>query len=92
MGMREMLERLRERRREELENRDLGGVYDDIAEKLDQILDQEREGIERRLQEARDSGDQRRREIVEDLAAERDQISIYLTDGFFRGLQRVSSL
>ena len=34
MGMREMLERLRQRRRQELESRDLGGVYDDIAEKL----------------------------------------------------------
>ena len=70
-GMREMLERLRQRRREELEKRDLGGVYDDIAEQLDEILDQERAGIERRLQEARDSGDQRRQEITEDLAQAR---------------------
>src|SRR5206468_433331 len=31
MGLREMLEKLRERRRQELETRDLGGVYDDIA-------------------------------------------------------------
>jgi uncharacterized protein with von Willebrand factor type A (vWA) domain len=67
-GMREMLERLRQRRREELDKHDLGGAYDDIARKLDDILDQERAGIERRLQEARDSGDQRRREITEDLA------------------------
>jgi uncharacterized protein with von Willebrand factor type A (vWA) domain len=67
-GMREMLERLRERRREELDKHDLGGAYDDIAQKLDEILDQEKAGIERRLQEARDSGDQRRQEITEDLA------------------------
>ncbi|MBM3674843.1 MAG: hypothetical protein FJW88_07765 [Actinobacteria bacterium] len=71
MGMREMLERLRERRREELDKRDLGGVYDDIAQQLDEILDQEREGIERRLEEARDANDMRRREIVEDLAQQR---------------------
>ncbi|MGZ7019394.1 MAG: vWA domain-containing protein, partial [Acidimicrobiia bacterium] len=51
--------------------RDLGGVYDDIAEQLDEILDQERAGIERRLQDARDSGDQRRKEITEDLAQAR---------------------
>ena len=56
---------------EELEKRDLGGVYDDIADQLDEILDQERAGIERRLQDARDSGDQRRKEITEDLAQAR---------------------
>src|SRR6266511_5850980 len=52
MGMREMLERLRQRRREELEQRDLGGVYDDIAEKLREVTDQERAGIDRRVDEA----------------------------------------
>ena len=49
MGLREMLEKLRERRRQELENRDLGGVYDDIAEQLDEVADMEREGIDRRV-------------------------------------------
>src|ERR1700675_2651648 len=70
-GMREMLEKLRQRRREELEKRDLGGVYDDIADQLEEILEQERTGIEQRLQDARDSGDQRRKEITEDLAQAR---------------------
>src|ERR1700759_4449427 len=60
MGLREMLERLRERRRQELESRDLGGVYDDIAEQLNEVVDMEREGIERRVEEATRSGDQRR--------------------------------
>src|SRR4249920_3626530 len=46
MGMREMIERLRQRRREELERRDLGGVYDDIAQKLREVTDQERAGID----------------------------------------------
>jgi uncharacterized protein with von Willebrand factor type A (vWA) domain len=72
MGMREMLERLRRRRQQELDRRELGGVYDDIARQLDEIVDQEREGIERRRQEARDSGDRRREEIVEDLAQQRN--------------------
>jgi len=71
MGLRDMLERLRQRRREELERRDLGGVYDDIAEKLNEIVDQERAGIDRRVDEARESGDRRRQEIVDDLASER---------------------
>ena len=47
MGLREMLQKLRERRRQELESRDLGGVYDDIAEQLDEVVDMEREGIDR---------------------------------------------
>ena len=71
MGLRDMLERLRQRRREELEQRDLGGVYDDIAEKLNEIVDQERAGIDRRVDEARESGDRRRQEIIDDLASER---------------------
>ena len=71
MGLREMLQRLKERRRQELESRDLGGVYDDIAQRLDDVVDREREGIERRVDEAQQSGDRRRQEIVEDLATER---------------------
>src|SRR5215216_7731956 len=73
MGLREMLERLRQRRREELERRDLGGVYDDIAEKLNEVTDRERAGIDRRVDEAQQSGDRRRQEIVEDLAKQRRQ-------------------
>ncbi|MBK5287315.1 MAG: VWA domain-containing protein, partial [Acidimicrobiia bacterium] len=71
MGMREMLERVRQRRQEELEQRDLGGVYDDIAEKLNEVMENERAGIDRRVQEVRAGDDERRREIVENLAAER---------------------
>jgi uncharacterized protein with von Willebrand factor type A (vWA) domain len=73
MGLREMLQKLRERRRQELENRDLGGVYDDIAQQLNEVVDMERAGIERRVEEATQSGDQRRQEIVEDVADERRQ-------------------
>ncbi len=68
MGLREMLQQLRERRRQELENRDLGGVYDDIARQLDEVVDMEREGIDRRVDEATASGDRRNQELVEDVA------------------------
>ena len=71
MGMQEMLKKLRERRQQELEQRDLGGVYDDIAEKLNDVMDHERAGMDRRVQEARAGDDERRREIVEQLAQER---------------------
>lgn len=70
-GMREMLEQLRERRREQLDRYDLGGVYEEIAQRLDQIVEQEREGIDRRVDDARQSGDRRREELLEDLARER---------------------
>src|SRR5258708_25572714 len=47
-GLREMLEKLREKRREQLDRYDLGGVYEDIARRLDEIVDEEQAGIDRR--------------------------------------------
>ncbi len=70
-GLREMLEKLREKRREALENHDLGGVYDEIARELRDVVEQEREAIDDLAQEARDSGDARRQELTEEVAAER---------------------
>ncbi len=70
-GMREMLEKLRERRREQLDRYDLGGVYEDIARRLDDIVDEERAGIDRRLDEAQQSGDKRREELLDELAQQR---------------------
>src|SRR5437588_9844895 len=70
-GVRELLERLRRRRRDELERYDLGGVYDDIARELREVIEQERAGIDDLEREARESGDERRREITEQVAAER---------------------
>ena len=37
-GIREMLRKLRERRQERLEQHDLGGVYDEISEALDEVV------------------------------------------------------
>jgi uncharacterized protein with von Willebrand factor type A (vWA) domain len=70
-GMREMLEKLREQRREQLDRYDLGGVYEDIANRLDEIVEEERAGIERRVDEAQQSGDKRREELLEELAQQR---------------------
>ncbi len=47
-GLREVLERLREERRERLENHDLGGVYDEINQELSDLMDQERQSLEDR--------------------------------------------
>src|SRR3954467_15962817 len=64
-GMRELLEKLRRRRRDELERYDLGGVYDDIAQELRDVVDMERGGLDELVDEARESGDPRRQEITE---------------------------
>jgi uncharacterized protein with von Willebrand factor type A (vWA) domain len=71
-GMREMLEKLRRRRRDQLQQYDLGGVYDDIAQELREVVDTEREGLEQLAREARESGDERRREITDDVVSERN--------------------
>ena len=52
-GIRDLLEELKQRRRQEMERYDLGSVLNDIKERLQEIVDTEREGIDRRLQEAR---------------------------------------
>ncbi len=70
-GLRELLEKLRRRKRDELERYDLGGVYDDIAQELREVVDMEREGIDKLQQEARESGDARRQEITDEVAGER---------------------
>ncbi len=64
-GMRELMERLREARRQRLENSNLGGVYDEIADALRDVVDQERSALDRRLEEARSSGDARQQELAE---------------------------
>ena len=42
-GLRDLLQQLRQQRRERLDRFDLGGVMDDIRKQLDEILDLERD-------------------------------------------------
>ncbi len=44
-GLREILEKLRKERAERLENHDLGGVYDEINDALNDVVDTERQGL-----------------------------------------------
>jgi uncharacterized protein with von Willebrand factor type A (vWA) domain len=71
-GLRELLERLRGERRERLERHDLGGVYDEIARELDDIVDEERHAIENNRRRAEASGDERRARTASDAASERN--------------------
>ena len=70
-GLREMLEELRRKRRETLEQHDLGGVYDEIAHDLREVVEKERAAIDDMAREARESGDARRQELTDQVAAER---------------------
>ena len=51
-GLRDLLQQLRQQRRNTLDRFNLSSVMDDIKRKLDELLDMERNTIDRRLQEA----------------------------------------
>ena len=70
-GIRELMERLRQRREEELGKHDLGGVYDDIADQLREVVSEERAALDALEEAARQSGDQRREDVVGAAMAER---------------------
>jgi len=53
MGLRDLAEQLKQRRSEQLERHNLDSVMKDIEEKLEDIVNTERRGIDRRLEEAR---------------------------------------
>ncbi|MBI4883978.1 MAG: hypothetical protein HY826_07985 [Actinobacteria bacterium] len=71
-GLREMLDRLREQRRLRLDRHDLGGVYQEIADELNDIVDEERHAIEQATAAAERSGDERRASAARDSAADRN--------------------
>ncbi len=70
-GLRELIERLRQRRKEELDRHDLGGVYDGIAQALREVVETERAAIDDLDRQARESGDARRQEVTGTAMAER---------------------
>jgi uncharacterized protein with von Willebrand factor type A (vWA) domain len=70
-GMRELMDHLRRRRQEELERGQLDGAFGEIARELEEALGTEHASLEALAEEARDSGDERRREVTEEVVAER---------------------
>jgi len=71
-GLRELLEQLRAERQKRLESSDLGGVYDEIKDQLDDIIDEERHAIDNARRDAENSGDERRAQNARAAAEERD--------------------
>ncbi|HEY3116128.1 MAG TPA: VWA domain-containing protein, partial [Chloroflexota bacterium] len=53
MGLQQLLERLRQQRQQRLDRYDMSGIMDQIKEKLADVIQTERSGIDRRLDEAR---------------------------------------
>ena len=51
-GLRDLLQQLRQQRRQQLDKFDLGSIFDDLKKKLDEILDMENTTLDRRLDEA----------------------------------------
>jgi uncharacterized protein with von Willebrand factor type A (vWA) domain len=77
-SLRDLMERVRQRRQRELDRYDLGSALDDIKQKLEAIRKTEREGIERRVAETRErarQGDvpQEGLRQLEEMAAQRRQ-------------------
>jgi len=70
-GLRELMDKLRQQRQERLDRFDLGGVYQEIAQELDDIVDEERHAVENATRAAEASGDERRAQHARDAAAER---------------------
>jgi len=80
-SIQELLQRLRQRKQSQLDRYDLGSMLDEIRQKLDNILKTERQGIQRRLGEARQKAkegadevspemQQRLLKTIEDMAAQ----------------------
>jgi uncharacterized protein with von Willebrand factor type A (vWA) domain len=89
-GLRDLMSRLRQRRQAELDRYDLGGTYREIAEELEEVLAEERTGLQDLADEARASGDERRRQVTEEVVAERHmQLELLPEDlaGRVKGLQ-----
>ena len=89
-GIRDLLDRLRRERQQRLEQFDLGGVYDEIADELREVVDQERRTLEQLAEQARADEDRRRGEVGEQAAAERQlQLDMLPEDlaGRVKGLQ-----
>lgn len=56
-GLKELMERLKNQRRQQLQQHNLDSVVEDLKEKLAEILKTERQGIDQRRQEAREQVD-----------------------------------
>jgi uncharacterized protein with von Willebrand factor type A (vWA) domain len=96
-GLRDLMERLRQQRKQQLDRYSMSDIVKDLQDKLDDVLKTEREGIERRLDERRQkaaSGEhpnaEQLQQMLEKMAAQKQQQLDQLPDdlgGAIKGLQ-----
>jgi uncharacterized protein with von Willebrand factor type A (vWA) domain len=99
-GLQDLVDRIQRRREELLDRYKLGDVLADVRRELDEIVAEERGGVERRLESASDegaagSGEEGLREMLRDVAAKRlDQLDALPPDvgGRIRGLEEYDFL
>jgi uncharacterized protein with von Willebrand factor type A (vWA) domain len=94
-GIRDLLERLREQRKQQLDRYSMSDIVKDLKEKLEDVLKTEREGIERRVDEGRQKAaqnpdQQSLQQMLEKMAAQKQQQLDQLPEdlgGAIKGLQ-----
>ena len=91
MGLQEMRKRLKECRQELLDSGDLGGVFKEIDDALNDVIDEERHAIEQSVRDAARSNDERRRENAQRAAEDRNFRLDMLPDDLAGKVRELSS-
>ncbi|MGH9043235.1 MAG: VWA domain-containing protein [Acidimicrobiales bacterium] len=81
MGTRELIERMRKRREELLKRGSPSAEMERIAAQLDEVVSMERRGIDEMAAEAAASGDDRRKEVTQEVVSERRMSLDLLPEG-----------
>ncbi|MFZ9707066.1 MAG: vWA domain-containing protein [Ilumatobacteraceae bacterium] len=89
-GLRDTLNRLRERRKQIRESGKLGGEFDGVAQELNDIIDEERLAVDEAERKAGDSGDERRAAVARDAAMNRKLQLDMLPDDLARKVEALS--
>jgi uncharacterized protein with von Willebrand factor type A (vWA) domain len=88
-SLQELLNRLRQQRQQQLDKYDLSSILDDIRHRLDDIVNTERQGIERRLEETR----QRANDTSSELSSEMlEKLLKSVEDRATQNLQKLEKL
>jgi len=88
-SLEELLQRLRQQRQRQLERYNLSSILDDIRKRLDNIAKTEREGIARRLSEARQKAETEHAELSPE---EREKLLKALEDRAAKNLEKLDAL
>ncbi len=88
-SIQELLQRLRQRRQNQLDKYNLGSMIDEIKQKLDDIIKTEREGIDRKLEEARKKAEAGTGELPPDV---QERLLENIEERATQNLERLDSL